>query len=77
MSQKKAKRFYKHTKRKSHEKAKRFLNTTLIVLMVLWYIVAFFLWTDGADNGDMPMKATENGFEVNYLGMMTMEFEAR
>ena len=58
MSQKKAKRFYKHTKRKSHEKAKRFLNTALIVLMVLWYIVAFFLWTDGADNDNMPMMFT-------------------
>jgi len=61
MSQKKAKRFYKHTKRKSHEKTKRFLNTALIVLMVLWYIVAFFLWTDGADNGNMPMMFTGIG----------------
>lgn len=40
MSQKKAKRFYTHTERKTHEKGKRFLNTVLIVLLVFSGYVA-------------------------------------
>ena len=53
MSQMKAKRFYKHTKKKTHEKGKRVLNIALIVLMIVWYLAAFFLWIDGADNDNM------------------------
>lgn len=51
----KAKRFYTHTKRKTHEKGKRFLNIALILLMVVWYIAAFVLWINGSDHDDMTV----------------------
>lgn len=51
----KAKRFYTHTKKKTHEKGKRVLNIALIILMIVWYIAAFVILTSGADNDDIPM----------------------
>ena len=51
----KAKRFYTHTKKKTHEKGKRFLNIALIILMVVWYIAAFVILINGSDNDDIPM----------------------
>ena len=55
MSQKKVKRFYTHTKKKTHEKGKQILNAALIVLMIAWYIAAFVFWINGADSDDMPV----------------------
>ena len=51
----KAKRFYTHTKKKTHEKGKRVLNIALIILMIVWYIAAFVILTSGADNDDIPL----------------------
>ena len=51
----KAKRFYTHTKKKTHGKGKRVLNIALIILMIVWYIAAFVILTSGADNDDIPM----------------------
>ena len=51
----KAKRFYTHNKKKTHEKGKRVLNIALIILMIVWYIAAFVILTSGADNDDIPM----------------------
>ena len=51
----KAKRFYKHTKKKDARKRKAFLNIALILLVVVWYIAAFVLWVNGSDQVDMTM----------------------
>lgn len=57
----KAKRFYTHTKKKTHEKGKRVLNIALIILMIVWYIAAFVILTSGADNDDIPMVLIGGG----------------
>lgn len=69
-----AKRFYKHTKRKTHEKEKRFLNTALIVFMFVWYIAAFVLWSVGADSDNMIMALTGAG--MFPLGGLIMSVNA-
>ena len=70
----KAKRFYKHTKKNTHEKGKRVLNTVLIVLMIVWYIAAFVLWINGADNDDMPVMFA--GIGMFPLGSLIISVNA-
>lgn len=69
-----AKRFYKHTKGKTHEKGKRFLNTALIVLMFVWYIAAFVLWIEGAESDNMPVMFA--GLGMFPLGGLIMSVNA-
>ena len=70
----KAKRFYKHTKKNTHEKGKRVLNTVLIVLMIVWYIAAFVLWINGSDNDDMPVMFA--GIGMFPLGSLIISVNA-
>lgn len=74
MSQMRAKQFYKHTEKKTHEKGKRFLNSTLIVLMIAWHIAAFVFLTYGSDVDNNPMALA--GAAMFPLGGLIMSVNA-